>query len=150
MKGWQRTVGLVLAALVVASLSGCAGSGEPRVPVPTGSAEHSSSAGVLSVDETENGQTVTVDAGERVVVTLHNTYWRFAEPSGALRSAGQPVTTPAPKGTCLPGVGCGTVRLTAVADSAGAGAISASRTTCGEAMACGPGQGTWVIHVVVR
>jgi len=156
-----RRVALALVAVAITGLTGCSAVGAPH-PSPTASVSASvpspragtttpeSVAGVVSVDESQNGMTVTVQAGDRIVATLHSTYWQFAAPSGVLQPRGDAVTTPDPKGSCLPGVGCGTVRLTALAASAGEGTLSASRTSCGEAMGCPPGQGSWSVHVVAR
>ena len=156
----RRRVGPALVAVALACLTGCsAGASHPppsvsvsaSVPSPRAStATPEPLKGVVSVDESENGMTVTVHAGDRVVATLHNTYWTFAAPTGVLQQRGAAVTTPDPKGSCLPGVGCGTVRLTTLAASTGEGMLSASRTSCGEAMGCAPGQGNWSVHVVVR
>ncbi|GAA4351489.1 hypothetical protein [Microbacterium rhizosphaerae] len=157
-RGWGAALAI---AVALAAVTGCSAVGAPH-PSPSSSVSASvpspraSTAtpepvdGVVSVDESENGMTVTVHTGDRIVATLHNTYWQFAAPTGVLRPRGDAVTTPDPKGSCLPGVGCGTVRLTALAASAGEGALTASRTSCGEAMGCAPGQGSWSIHVVVR
>ena len=91
-----------------------------------------------------------VHQGDHVVVTLHNTYWRIAAPvGGVLTPVGSQADSPSPDGSCLPGVGCGTVRAEFVASTVGTAKLTASRTTCGEAMGCPPGQGHFEVDVVV-
>jgi hypothetical protein len=49
----------------------------------------------------------------------------------------------------MPGGGCGTVTWTLIATGPGTVQVTAGRTTCGEAMGCGPGQGNFTLNVVV-
>ena len=116
-----------------------------------GAAGSSSSAGAtvpVAVTETDNGRTVTVASGGQVVVTLHSTYWTFgAAPNPAvLREVGQPVASP---GSCPPGVGCGQVTATFTAVGPGRADITASRSSCGEALSCTGGAGSFRVSVVV-
>jgi hypothetical protein len=103
-----------------------------------------------SLSESANHHTVKVKKGTTLVVTLHTTYWAFNALSGrALRAKGKPVTVPAPMGTCVPGGGCGTVTARFVARADGSATISASRTSCGEALLCQPSQRTFTVKVKV-
>jgi hypothetical protein len=102
--------------------------------------------------EASNGTTITMRRGGSLTLTLHSTYWSIAGSSNpsVLRERGTPVTTPAPPSAhCVPGQGCGTVSATFVAVAAGRADVTASRTTCGEALMCAPDQRTFVLHVVV-
>ncbi|GAA2743946.1 hypothetical protein GCM10009868_19750 [Terrabacter aerolatus] len=103
--------------------------------------------GEREVTESDNGRTVDVAGGRVLVAVLHNTYWRFGPPGAGITQLGEQVVTPAPRGTCLPGVGCGTVVARYRTVGVGAADLTASRTTCGEALRCSPSQGSWVVHV---
>jgi len=101
----------------------------------------------VTLDEHDNGQTVHVAVGADVTVTLHSTYWTFSPvPAGVLKTVGAPATV---GGACAPGEGCGTVTVRFTAVGKGTAALAAGRTTCGEALACGPGQGTYRVTVDV-
>jgi hypothetical protein len=121
-------------------------------PAPTGTAPvETPVSGALGLYELSAGRTVQFHRGDRVVLTLHNTYWRIATPhSDILTQTGTQTVTPARVGTCLPGIGCGTVQAIFIASATGSAELTASRTTCGEALACPPGQGSYVVHLIVR
>lgn len=121
-------------------------------PTPTGTApSETPMSGAVGLSESSAGRTVQIHRGDRVVLTLHNTYWRIAPPHGdILTQTGTQTDTPARAGTCLPGIGCGTVQAIFIASATGSTELTASRTTCGEAMACPPGQGSYVVHLIVR
>jgi hypothetical protein len=110
----------------------------------------SSVSGQLSLTEADNRHMVDVSAGQLLVATLHNTYWRFAPPGAGLTQVGEEVVTPAPRGTCLPGIGCGTVVARYRAIAPGQAHLRANRTSCGEALPCAPGQGSWTVLVRIR
>lgn len=94
---------------------------------------------------------MTVAKGSTIQVVLASIYWMFppAIKPSVLAPVGTPVTAPAPIGTCMPGVGCGTVTATYKAVGTGTATISASRTTCGEALVCTGDNGSWSVAVVV-
>ena len=102
----------------------------------------------VSVTDADNGGTVTVAPGERLTVTLGSTYWTFAGSSNTavLQQVGQPVASP---GSCPPGVGCGQVSATFVAVGRGRADVTASRSSCGEALSCTGGSGSYRVSVVV-
>jgi len=99
----------------------------------------------------DKGRTVTVAKGARVVVALHSTYWRIRGSSdpAVVRQTGRERIAPARQGTCLPGVGCGTVTASFRAVGRGTANLRAGRTTCGEARACTGGQGRYVVTIHV-
>jgi hypothetical protein len=131
-------VRLVVAASAVAVL-GCAGSA-------SSGAESGGTSGDLT--DASNGRTVTVARGAQVTVALDSTYWTFAGPSNpaVLKEVGQPVAVP---GSCPPGVGCGEVIARFTAVGPGRADITATRTSCGEALSCPAGSGSYRVSVVV-
>ncbi len=110
-----------------------------------------SGAAVFQATDAQNGQTVAVPQGQVLQVVLQTTFWTFADPNpaGILATQGTPAVVPAPRGTCLPGVGCGTVTATYLAATPGTARVGASRTSCGEALRCTPEQSSYTLNVVV-
>jgi hypothetical protein len=104
----------------------------------------------VAASEADNGRTITLRRGSHLTLTLHSTYWSIKGSSNpaALRELATPVTRPMPA-HCVPGQGCGTVGASFAALSSGSADVTASRTTCGEAMQCAPAQRDYVLHVVV-
>lgn len=135
--------------LMSLALAACGGA-TPSPPVTPG-ADQSASPAVrsITVKDADNGRTVTIAKGGRITVVLESLYWNFDGSSNpnVLRAAGQPVK--AAVGGCPPGVGCGSVTLSLDALSAGRADVTASRTSCGEAMLCAPDQRAFRITVVV-
>ena len=110
-------------------------------------------ARTVQVDETNDGQTVTLRPGDHLTVVLHSTYWKFDPPSNpAVVSAdGDPVYAGGgPKCGGPPGSGCGTVTAYYTAGHPGSAVVSAGRTTCGEALRCGPANSRWAVTVRVE
>jgi hypothetical protein len=144
----RRICGLLGAAGAAAVLA--VGSA-PVITASAATVHHAAGHHSVTVSETENGRTITVRSGSRVTLTLHSTYWSIGGSShpNVLHQVGGTSTRPAKPGTCVPGQGCGTVSATFVALSRGTADLTASRTTCGEALRCAPGQGDYVVHVVV-
>jgi hypothetical protein len=109
--------------------------------------------GDVTVGESINQQTVTVPLGAVVTVVLHSTYWQIGAPldTKTLRPEGEPVVDAVlpGQGGCVAGQGCGTVtqRFTTVAK--GSSTLSASRTSCGEALACTAQNGNWSMTIIV-
>lgn len=96
------------------------------------------------------GQKVDVTVGGHVEVVLDSTYWSFrpVTPQGILRVDSGPRVAPL-FGHCVPGQGCGTVTIDYTATGPGHATVEATRTTCGEALRCGPGQGDLRFIVIV-
>jgi hypothetical protein len=106
----------------------------------------------VTATESDNGRTIVLRRGGSLTVVLHSTYWTIAGSSAprVLSERGRPVTTPAPPSAhCVPGQGCGTVTARFLAVGDGRADVTASRTTCGEALMCAPNQRSYVLHVVV-
>ncbi|HEY0805501.1 MAG TPA: hypothetical protein VGD84_10560 [Pseudonocardiaceae bacterium] len=160
----QALATIVLAAAGL-TLAGCAATGAaqsntaPVIQVGASNSPHIPPSvdpvRQTTATDTDNGRTITVAVGDQLKITLHSTYWHFgAAPSGtALRPAGQPATegTPAgPNNHCVPGEGCGTVTAGFDATTPGTAVVTATRTSCGEAMACTGRSGSYRLTVVVR
>lgn len=131
----MKAVGVVAsAALLTAAMTGTAGA---------------SSSGSVNVDNRNNGQTITVHQGQRVHVLLYSTYWTIdGGHNRAIRVTGDQHFFPG--AGCRPGSGCGYVTRDFLATSPGSGMLTASRTTCGEALRCAPNQSSWTLTVRVQ
>lgn len=136
----RNGVGLLL-LLTAALLAAC---GSPTHAAPAGHR--------VVVGDRANGSTVTVQAGDTVVVRLHSTYWNVATPppNGVLTLVGQAVHgVPPSSRQCMPGMGCGTVVATFQAERAGHAEVLASRTTCGEVIRCTKASSHYELTLVV-
>ena len=99
-----------------------------------------------------NGGLLDLRRGQEVEVALDSTYWQLSvSPAGGPLSVVSAQVVPGGPGCAytIPGSGCGVARLVARAVSDGTATVSGSRTTCGEALRCGPGQGSYELRVVV-
>jgi len=138
--------------LMVLCLAGCA-STQAQTPQPPASASPSSTGPrQVTLDEHASGSTVTLPVGSTLQITLHSTYWKPPTSSAVavLRPVGPavPKVTPTASG-CHPGSGCGTLSAGFTALHSGTVTVTASRTSCGEAMACAPAQRTFTVTVQV-
>lgn len=153
----MRSSWLVPLTVALAGLAACTSSSAPvtgRPPVagtPTASARPVVVAPQVSLvlDERANHTDPRVHVGARVELLLHSDYWMVHGSSqpAVLRQDGPTVALPGP--TCVPGGGCKPVMALFTALQAGRAVITASRTSCGEAMACGAGQGSFEVTVTV-
>jgi hypothetical protein len=99
----------------------------------------------------DKGSTVRLQVGETLRVLLDNTYWsigpssrpRLLAPHGAVRV--HPRLT-----GCVPGEGCGSVTALFRALEPGTAVISASRVSCGEALRCTGGNGSFDVTVRIQ
>ena len=149
--------GLLLAALAALG-TGCASTGAPPTqatltPTP-GTSTAASGPGVsgrpVVLDEHANKTTVHVQVGTTVELLLHSSYWNIAGSSSpsVLAPQGAPTQVPVTP-TCAPGIGCNPVRAMFSALSPGTSVLSASRTSCGEALRCGTENGHFQVTVIV-
>jgi hypothetical protein len=108
-------------------------------------------AGIYA-DESSNGSTIQAAPGQVIELSLHSTYWQIdgSSDQSVVAQTAEPSKTPAPPGACPPGVGCGVVRASFMARQPGTARISASRTLCGEALACKPDQRKFLLTVTVH
>jgi hypothetical protein len=155
-----RRPGPALAAVLVAAamLGGCgsgggsSGASAPANTTTTTTAPAGSASGrTVALDDSANGTTVTVGRGDRLAVTLHNTYWQLAPPADArvLEVTTPPAARPDPTCRSIPGTGCGTVTAAYRALASGTTTLAAHRDTCGEALRCTAAQSDWRVTVHV-
>lgn len=144
--GSRRHCAIAAAAVAAVTAAGC-GVSLPAPPTRGGPP-------VIVIRDNANGTMVAVAAGDRVELILSSSYWDVAGSSAprVLRQDGPATLMPRPS-SCpenIPGLGCIPVqmRFTALAD--GKAVVKASRTSCGEALRCGPNQARFTVTVVVR
>ena len=118
--------------------------------ISCGSAAGGSSGPEVVASDADNGKTVNLHVGDRLVVKLASTYWTIAESSDprVLKTSGPAVVSPQPTG-CVPGAGCGFAIATFEAVAPGSAEVTASRTSCGEAMRCVGDAGFFRVSIVV-
>ena len=142
-------------AITALLFAGCSGAPGPLpaatvtvTPRPAVSPTASSKQDI-TVSESDDGRTLHVSVGQRVVLLLHSTYWMIDGSSdpAAIQPDGDATASPAPG--CVPGAGCGTVSEVFVAVRPGVATLRASRTSCGEALACTDGQGSFAVSLTV-
>ena len=135
-----------------ASATASADAAAPASPGASQAAPAAAPSGELDISETAKGETLTVEVGATIRLILHNTYWNIEQgnPAAVLALAAAPVYSAAGAVACIPGTGCGTVTATFRALATGRAVISASRTSCGEALACTGGNGAFEVTVIVR
>jgi hypothetical protein len=95
---------------------------------------------------------VTLQRGQELQVTLDSTYWTLSvSPStGTLAVVSQDVTPGGPGCThAVEGSGCGTARLVLRAVAEGRATVLGQRSSCGEALRCGPAEGSYRLEGVV-
>ena len=103
------------------------------------------------VTETDNGHTLRLHAGSELKLILHNTYWQIVGSSDltVLAPVGAAVYSGAGMISCIPGSGCGTVTQVFRAAGLGQATLTASRTSCGEALQCTGTAGSFKVTIVV-
>jgi hypothetical protein len=144
-----RTAAAVCAGAAMVALAGCATSGQVTAGgPPILSTPPPTHPPMVVATMADNGHTVTVADGQRLVVRLDSTFWTFAPTSAALRVAGSPLVESSKP--CVPGGGCGSVTAFFDAVNAGQVTVAAARTSCGEAMRCVGSAGTYRLTVVVH
>jgi hypothetical protein len=108
---------------------------------------------VMVVSDHSNGKTVHVTVGEHLKLILSSDYWHVhgSSSNAVLVQIGRARLLPRPK-SCpkIPGLGCVPFQTTFTARAKGTAVITASRQTCGEALACQPPQEHFRLTVVVR
>lgn len=103
------------------------------------------------IGEANKDQSLAISVGATVTLVLHNIYWKVQGSSNpaVLALVGPPVYSGAGPIACIPGTGCGTLTASFKAVAPGSAVIFASRTSCGEALQCTGGAGTFEVTVVV-
>jgi hypothetical protein len=144
----SNTLRVVLCLVSAAFLASCGAvmTGGGPSPSPGSTPE----ARLVVATDSDNGKTFELHVGDRLEVKLASTYWNIHESSdlSVLRLAGPPAISPQPNG-CVPGAGCGLAIASFTAVDTGSADVTASRTSCGEAMRCVGSAGSYRISVVV-
>lgn len=142
---WNLAIAITTALCATTACGGVASHGQ----LPAATSPRATAA--LTANDAQNGHRITVHVGDRVSVVLHSTYWNFAGSSNAAVMApdGSPTVSPDPSG-CVPGQGCGTASAVFVAAAPGIAQITASRTSCGEALRCTGSAGMYRLTVTVK
>ena len=100
-----------------------------------------------NVSDADTKSTVNVKVGDHIQIVLHSTYWQFpATASNMFKQLSEPSYAPL-LGGHVPGSGAGTVTVEYVVTQTGTGTLTASRTSCGEAMRCTGDQGSFSLKV---
>ena len=153
----RAQAGAALLAVLAAAGLGCSSGQTGR--------STSSPASTIKVFAEDSGgrelspQTVSVRVGSTLDVNLESLYWQLdtipdprtlalqkqVTTNAIVLSSGQQACT-----ASVPGSGCGTRTLTFEAVAAGTVLVHATRTSCGEALRCGPGQQSFALTVNVR
>ena len=103
--------------------------------------------------DNSNGKTVRVSVGDRLELILASSYWNVdSSTSPAVLRQDGPTTFLAPPSDCstMPGSGCAPEQTSYTALAPGTVVITASRESCGEALACRPDQSRFRLTVIVR
>jgi len=106
---------------------------------------------VVRASDGSNGHTIAMRRGQHLVVALSSTYWQLQPSSNTtvLGLVGSPKISPQLAG-CVPGAGCGTATATYLASGVGRAMVTATRTSCGEALRCVGANGQFALRVIVR
>jgi hypothetical protein len=136
----------LMAAAAALLMAGCgsAAAGSPRARPP---------GTVTIARDDDNGTTVRLDVGDRLKLTLSSSYWNLhASPVPAVLRQDGPTRLLARPSSCpdIPGLGCTPVQTLFTALAPGTAVIIATRSTCGEALACAADQRRFTIKVVIR
>ena len=104
------------------------------------------------VTEGDNGRSVVLRVGSEVKLVLHNTHWQISRSSdtAVLSLVSGPDYSSAGPISCIPGTGCGTVTTVFRAIAPGQATVTASRTSCGEVLACTGSAGAYQVTFVVE
>ncbi len=115
-------------------------------------AVHPVASAVIIVRDNANGKTVHMRVGDRLELILASTYWTVHRSSApdVLQEDGPTRLLPRPKSCSkIPGLGCIPVKTSFTAPTVGRAVITASRTSCGEALRCVGDRGRFKVTVVV-
>ena len=155
MRGFVGTLAGLAITAALAGVAGCASSSSlipsPPASVPPATTPPSAkNSPAVVLDEHANQTTVRVTVGRQVELLLHSSYWTDfgSSRSAVVRADGPSRVLPAAT-HCVPGGGCNPVVATFTAMSAGTAVLSASRTSCGEALRCGPDNSHYHVTIIV-
>jgi hypothetical protein len=144
----SKTLRVLSALFCTALLASCGAvmTGGGASPSPGSTPE----AGQIVATDSDNGKSLVLHVGDRLEVKLGSTYWNIHESSdpSILRLAGPMAISRRPSG-CVPGAGCGLAIASFDAVGTGSADVTASRSSCGEAMRCVGNAGSYRLSVVV-
>jgi predicted secreted protein len=103
-------------------------------------------------DEKAAGKTYTLKVGVNFTLTLHSTYWNLTSlpTSGSIRLTSPVVVSSAAVAPGHPpGLGKGSLMWKFRTVRPGTMALTASRNSCGEAMACSPSESNFEVKIKV-
>ena len=104
---------------------------------------------IKALSEDDNHSTISVKKGTYLKLVLHSTYWQMNAPSSdVLRQIAEPKYISDFAGH-IPGMGTGTVTMEYSVEKIGKAEITASRTSCGEALLCTGDQGQFSVTIQV-
>ena len=144
----HRLMAVVAVSVVSIMTSAGCGTAASRASGPVAGAP-----ALIVVRDDANGKTVSARAGDRIELILSSSYWYVTSSSAprVLRQDGPPELLSRPSGCPdIPGLGCIPVRSDFTALTDGRAVITASRSACGEARRCMPGQTRFTVIIVVR
>lgn len=145
----QQHASPLQAGLSVLALAGTlAACSSSAAVVPSTSVRPGSPPAAVTVDEHAAGRTIRLGSGTTIRLVLHSTYWSAPRSSApdVLGPVGMPKVT---RGNCHAGMGCGTVEAGYLTKRPGTATLTATRTSCGEAMRCPPGSRVFTVTVTV-
>lgn len=114
-------------------------------------------AATKSINESSNKKVITVKVGTTFSIVLNSTYWQFdpLKSTKAITEVAQPLvaavlpSSAAPAGCAIAGSGCGTVTWKFKARAIGTALISATRSSCGEALRCSPENASYSVTIKI-
>lgn len=128
----KRAAVAVALTAALTMLTGC-NSSSPAPRTNVGNYPHT----VVTINDSNRGQTVVLHTGGQLRVILASTYWQFQPPTNETVLSPHDGTHVIPQlAHCVPGGGCGTVIQVYDARTVGSSVVTATRTSCGEAMGC--------------
>ena len=143
----RGVIRLALSTAVAALIAVAAGCGGAK-SVSDGPRPHA----VVVLSDDSNGKTVHVAVGAHVKLIMSSDYWRVhgSSSNAVVVQTGRARLLPRPK-NCpkIPGLGCVPFETTFTALAKGTAVVTASRQTCGEALACQPPQEHFKVTIVV-
>jgi hypothetical protein len=105
---------------------------------PTSMFQPTQSTSEVEITYNDNKKTIPIKKGSMVKLILNSTYWQMDKPSSSiLQQQGEPIYT-VDHTVKIPGTGAGTVTALYQAVGIGTAMLTASRSSCGEALACPP------------
>ena len=105
---------------------------------------------LVTIGFAANGRTMTVHPYDTIRIKLQSTYWRFHPVTGGVLSHGRIAAHPAHGPVVIRGMGSGTMIATFRVLKPGTAHITAARQSCGEAMRCVGGEGSFAVTVVAH